>query len=127
MRLGYTILFVDDVAATVAFYERAFGAECGMVNKAFGTLQTGATTLAFGSTANERSELPSGFESHPNHANGVPAGVQISFIVDDVEAAFKRAVEAGAVAVVPPRTMPWGQTISRVRDCNGCLVSLATE
>ena len=49
MKLGYTILYVASVADTLAFYERAFGLERGMVTETseYGELQTGGTTLAF--------------------------------------------------------------------------------
>lgn len=31
MKYGYTIVYVEDVLATLAFYEKAFGFERGMV------------------------------------------------------------------------------------------------
>jgi lactoylglutathione lyase len=126
MNFGYTILFVDDVTATVEFYERAFGLERGVLTQAFATLRTGATVLAFGWSQNERKELAGAVEFRDNRADGPAAGAQISFIADDVERAFAHAVEAGAAPVVRPTKMPWGQTVSRVRDCNGFLVSIVT-
>jgi hypothetical protein len=51
--LGYVILFVNDVAASLAFYEQAFGLACRFFNddngKAYGELETGAACLAFAS------------------------------------------------------------------------------
>lgn len=129
MQFGYTVVFVPDVAAAVAFYEAAFGLKAKMVNQAFGMLDTGATTLAFGWEANERRELAeagSDITFRPNSAGAEPAGIQISLIADDVQAAYDRALSAGAAAVYPPRQMPWGQWISRVRDLNGVLVSIVT-
>ena len=31
MKFGYTVIYVDDVEATIAFYEKAFGQKRGMV------------------------------------------------------------------------------------------------
>lgn len=45
----------------------------------------------------------------------------------DVARAFAQAINGGAISVVKPRIMSWGQTISRVRDCNGVLVSIVSE
>ncbi|WP_408605870.1 VOC family protein [Mastigocladopsis repens] len=36
-------------------------------------------------------------------------------------------MEAGAIEVVKPRRMPWGQIVSRVRDLNGILVSIVSQ
>ncbi len=47
--LGYTIFYVADVRATVAFFGEAFGLEPKFVTDEgdYGELATGATTLAF--------------------------------------------------------------------------------
>ncbi|HKE16056.1 MAG TPA: VOC family protein [Kofleriaceae bacterium] len=126
MKLGYVVLFVPDVARAVAFYERAFGLTRGFANEKFAQMATGEVALAFGAEDNERSELPAGFEFHANRPEASPAGIQVSFVSDDVEAAFGRAVDAGATPVVAPQRMPWGQVVSRVRDLDGVLVSLVS-
>jgi lactoylglutathione lyase len=125
MKFGYTIIFVEDVLKTVEFYEQAFGLQRGMVNPNFAQMQTGEVSLAFGANRNEHKELPIPFRE--NQADQDPAGIQISFTAEDVSKAFETAISAGAVRVVEPHQMPWGQTISRVRDCNGVLVSIVSE
>ena len=47
--------------------------------------------------------------------------------MDDVAAAFARALESGATPVVEPVTKPWGQTVAYVRDLNGFFVELCTS
>ena len=49
MRLAYTILYVPDVAGSLAFYEHAFGLKRRFLheNGTYGELETGATALAF--------------------------------------------------------------------------------
>ena len=53
MRLGYIILYVADVAKTVAFYERAFGLERRFVHESgtYAEMETGATAFAFAEEA----------------------------------------------------------------------------
>ncbi len=126
LQFAYTVVFVPDVEEAVAFYRRAFGLSARMVTKAFAQLDTGSVSLAFGAEFNERRELPDGFAFHENRPALPAAGVQISFAAEDVEQAFARAVAAGCTPVVTPARQPWGQTVSRVRDLNGVLVSIVS-
>ncbi len=124
MKLGYTIFYVDSVADTVAFYERAFGLERGMVTEAneYGEMETGATKLAF--AANSFAGPLTGVPFEPA-APGKPAPpVELGLVTEAVEAAFERAVAAGAVPVKAPARKPWGQVVGYVRDNNGFLVEL---
>ena len=49
MQLGYTILYVPDVPATLKFYEAAFGLTTRFLHEGgdYGELETGSTALAF--------------------------------------------------------------------------------
>ena len=48
MKFGYLIMYVEDVAATLAFYQQAFGFERKLlVPDEYGELDTGSTRLAF--------------------------------------------------------------------------------
>ncbi len=126
MRFGYTILYVRDVAATLDFYERAFGQERRFVHESgqYAELETGSTTLAF--AAHELAAL-----SVPGAFNGVESdhrrpAFEICFVTEDVELAFARAVDAGAVEASMPARKPWGQEVAYVRDLDGNLVELAS-
>jgi lactoylglutathione lyase len=123
MQFGYTILYVDDVASTLAFYANAFGLPTRMLHESggYGELETGATALAFASRAMLR-EM--GKNPQPP-ALAAPAS-EIALVTDDVAAAVERAVAAGATLVHAPTAMPWGQTIAYVGDLNGFLVELCT-
>lgn len=126
MKFGYTILYVPDVAASLAFFETAFGltrrflAETGD----YGELDTGATTLSFASQDLALSHHPAGcvFAS----ASDRPLGVEIALVTGDVEAAHATALAAGATELAPPKAMPWGQVVSFVRCPDGTLVELCT-
>ena len=49
IQFAYTILYVEDVAQTIQFYQNAFGLEKKFITpeKDYGELLSGATTLAF--------------------------------------------------------------------------------
>lgn len=126
MKLGYTILYVHDVPRAVAFYEDAFGLGRRFVHEAgmYAEMDTGATTLSFASYGLAKSNLPCGFRE--NSASGPPAGFEVAFITDDVQAAYDRALAAGAIPVAPPATKSWGQTVAFVRDKDGIVVELCS-
>ena len=47
MKFGYTIVYVTDVAASLAFFEKAFGLKTRFIHESgYGELETGQTTLA---------------------------------------------------------------------------------
>ena len=118
MELGYVIVYVPDVVATVEFYERAFGLERLMVHESgqYAELATGTTRLAFASPAMAEA---GGLTVRLQRADEDAAGTEIVFITPDVQAGFDQAVRAGAVPVKTPTEMPWGQLVSYVRDPNG--------
>jgi lactoylglutathione lyase len=126
MEFGFTIIFVEDVAATVTFYQVAFGIEPAIVTPMFAALKTGPTTLAFGANSNERAELGDKVTYQNNTIANDAAAVQVSFVSADVQSDFDRAVAAGATPIIEPNTKPWGQTVSRVRDCNGVLIGIVS-
>jgi lactoylglutathione lyase len=126
MKLGYTLLYVDDVEKTMAFYSKAFGLETGFLHesKQYGEMKTGETKLGFvhHDTANSH-----GFEYEKLHLDRKAPGIEIGLVTQDVETAFRAALEAGAVAVSKPTQKPWGQIVSYVRDCNGLLIEICSE
>ena len=126
--LGYVILYVNDVAASLAFYEKAFGLARRFFHddngKAYGELETGATRLAFASLALATEHLKKPVVAAAPDKS--PLGVEIALATPDVPTLFQRAVKAGATAVSKPATKPWGQTVAYVRDDSGFLVELCT-
>lgn len=125
MKFGYCIVYVSDVAATVAFYQQAFGLETGFVHDSgqYAQLQTGDTALSF---VQEDFIQESVSDFHRNRSAKRPAGFEISLVTDDVEAAYQQAVSVGAFPLQAPAQKPWGQTVSYVRDNNGVLVELCS-
>jgi lactoylglutathione lyase len=126
--LGWVILFVKDVSASLAFYEKAFGLTRRFFHedngKAYGELETGAARLAFGSFELANSHLKErGVGASLDKA---AAGFEIALATSDVAALYARALEAGATAVSEPATKPWGQTVAYLRDEDGHLVEICT-
>ena len=126
MRLAYTIVYVADVAASLDFFERAFGLKRRfMVDTGdYGELDTGATVLSFASHATARGNLGQDYVAADTSA--LPLGIEIGLVTDDVPAACARAVSAGAVLLKAPATKPWGQVVAYVRCPDGTLVELCT-
>jgi uncharacterized glyoxalase superfamily protein PhnB len=124
LAFGWTILHVRDVAQAITFYERAFGLESRFVDPAgeYAELATGTTTLAFAAHS-----LIARLTGEPI-PDAAPRGLDIAFTTspDHIEAAWTRAVEAGAKPVKPLATMPWGQTVGFLRDPEGFLVEICT-
>ncbi len=125
MKFAYTIIYVEDVPKTVAFYERAFGLPVRFIHDSnqYAEMETGDTALTF--AANEAAE-EGGLAVAPNSAKSLPAAWEICLVTPDVVAAFDTAVANGAQPVVAPTDKPWGQTVSYLRDLNGCLVEIAS-
>ena len=126
--LGYVIFHVDDVAASLAFYEKAFGLARRFFHddhgKAYGELETGATRLAFASIVLAEELLKQKIIAAA--PGKTPLGAEIALTTPDVPALFTRAVKAGATAVGEPATKPWGQTVAYVRDNSGFLIEICT-
>lgn len=124
-RFAYVILYVPNVEAALSFYQRAFGLSRRFLHESgqYGELETGATALAF---ADERA-TPTSHSFALNRLDATAAGAEVAMVVSDVQQAFAHALEAGASPVLAPAVMPWGQTISYVRDLNGFLVELCSD
>ncbi len=123
MQFSYTIVYVEDVLKTIAFYESAFGFQRRFVHEAgdYGELDTGATALAFSSL-----RLMAELGKNPQRTSADAPTFEIAFTTPNVAAAVQRAVDAGARMVQAPAQMPWGQTVAYVADINGALVELCT-
>ncbi len=126
--LGYVIVYVKDVAASLTFYEKAFGLTRRFFNddhgKAYGELETGAARLAFASLAMASAQVKQDVVAAA--LEKAPLGVEIALVTTDVPALYARALKAGATAVSEPATKPWGQTVAYLRDNCGFLVELCT-
>src|ERR1051326_8398813 len=126
--LGYVVLYVKDVSATLTFYEQAFGLARRFYNhdngREYGELDTGAARLAFYNFELAKTQWKDGFTAVA--PDKTPLGFEIAFVSYDVKALFMRAVNAGATVVSEPASKPWGQTTACVRDKDGNVISICT-
>ncbi len=126
MKLGYTIVYVPDVAASLSFFSQAFGLEQRFLHESgmYGELNTGETTLAFASHELGDMNFPNG---HVRASESeTPLGMEIALVAEDVALAHARAIQQGAVELSPPASRPWGQVVSYVRAPDGTLIELCT-
>src|SRR5512133_507527 len=125
MTLGWVIAYVDDPAAAAAFYERTFGLRTDFVVPGeYAQMDTGPTKLGFATYALSRANFDGGV--HPAGSDGPPPHVEIALVAEDVDAAYRIAVDAGCEPLAAPTDKPQGQRVGHVRDPFGMLVALAT-
>lgn len=126
MKFGYTIIYVPSVAASLAFFEAAFGLPRRFLHESgdYGELDTGETTLAFASCELGQLNLPAGFVAASESPR--PLGVEIALVTPEVAPAHAKALAAGATELTPPQAKPWGQVVSHVRCPDGTLVEICS-
>lgn len=126
IKFAYTILYVQDVAKAIEFYESAFGFTRKFVTPEndYGELLVGETTLSFASILLAKSNLTNGFRE--SSLADKPFGIEIGFTTDQVEETVATAINAGATIVEHPTTKPWGQVVAYIRDLDGFLIEICT-
>jgi len=126
MKYGYTIIYVSSVEETLGFYQRAFGFAIRFIHesKGYGELETGETILAFAS--HDMGAMNLGPYRRAD-INDMPLGMELSLTTEDVHAAFKKAVESGAVPIREPERKPWGQVVAYIRAPEGSVIELGTR
>jgi catechol 2,3-dioxygenase-like lactoylglutathione lyase family enzyme len=125
-QLGTIIFYVEDVAKTIAFFEKAFGLTTAFIDPTghYGQLETGTTALGFASLELANQNLPQGFQKiSPKEL----PGCEVSFTAKDVYSSLSHALKAGAQLIASPAEKPWGQTVAYVRDFNGILIEIASD
>lgn len=118
-------IVVKDIDKAVDFYKKAFGAETigifpGPDGKPMhGDIKIGNAHVMLSP------ESPKMGSRSPATLGGSP--VTLALYVTNVDQSFKRAVDAGAKAVMPPADMFWGDRFSVVIDPEGHTWSISTH
>lgn len=109
MKLGYTIIYVPNVAESLSFFESAFGLSRRFLHESgdYGELETGETTLAFASHELGNANFPTGFVAASESSK--PLGIEIALVTPFVVEAHAKALAAGATELKEPETKPWGK------------------
>jgi PhnB protein len=118
-------LTVKDGARAIDFYTKAFGARERMrVPGPDGRLMHAELQMG-DSIVMLAEEMPETGCKAPVSVGASSSSLYV--YVPDVDAAFKRAVEAGAKALMPPTDMFWGDRFGTVEDPSGHRWGLATH
>jgi PhnB protein len=122
-------LFVRDGKKAIEFYQRAFGAQVLYQSPMphsggiFAQIRIGESVLQVADEARASERAPHDPAS-PESLGGT--SVLIEMYVDDVDALYKRAVDAGATPTLPPFDAFYGHRYGWVRDPFGHTWALAT-
>jgi catechol 2,3-dioxygenase-like lactoylglutathione lyase family enzyme len=115
-------LTVDDFERALALYRDALGlpqiADWSSERGRVVVLEAGRATLEL------LDEAQAGFVDEVEAGRRVAGAVRLAFAVDDGDAAAARLVAAGADAVAPPVTTPWGDRNTRLRAPDGMQLTL---
>jgi lactoylglutathione lyase len=117
------IVYVNDVVASLDFYEAFLGVPPHHVHDdgSYGELHHAGTRIGFAPNWLAERNLDSRFRT--NDPAEAPAGFELYFVVDDVDGAFERALRAGAISVWTPEDKGWGR-VAMIRDPDGVLVQI---
>ena len=123
-RFGHVIYYVNDVPATVAFFEKAFKLERDFIaENVYAQMKTGNTALGFAQYDWVEKRIPGGVTP----LSKKPFATEISLCAQDVKASFDHAVESGCEVLCQPEPQPWGQTVGYVKTPDGILVEISSE
>jgi PhnB protein len=119
-------LVIKDAAKAIDFYKEAFGAKEVMRMATPETKAIMHAEIKIGdSLVYMTDEHPQLQCFSPSHYKGTTVSLHI--YVEDVDAAFKRAVASGATALMPPADMFWGDRFGKLQDPFGHQWSIATH
>lgn len=107
-----TYLNVDGALKAAEFYRRAFGAKQAM---AYPPDDKGRTMHVHLYINGSSVMLSDPFPEH-GCALQAPQAFTMTLMVDDIEAWWQRAIDAGATPVMPPTDMFWGDRYAQLRD-----------
>lgn len=126
MKFAYTILYVADVAKTIAFYESAFGFARKFVTPEgdYGELICGETTLSFASHELGESNFEAAYQK--TSLDKAPFGLELAFTTEDIDTDFQNALDNGATLLSKVIEKPWGQKVGYLKDINGFIIEVCT-
>jgi lactoylglutathione lyase len=119
-RLGYAILFVSDIEASVRFYRDVLGMPLRFANETYAEFATEGAKFALYA----RDALPELIGVHaPAGPAPWPQG-EVAFFVEDPDGDHERLRRAGVTILAPPTDRPWGERTLHIADPDGNVVEL---
>lgn len=118
-RVGYVIVYVSDLAASIAFYRDVIGLPFKFEDAGYAEFATRGTRFAL--YERRRAQWLTAGAVAPGPA------AEVVFTVDDVDAHAERLTARGAAVRSGPADRPWGHRTLHVADPDGFVVELAQE
>ena len=118
-------LVCDGAAEAIEFYKKAFGAQqVGRMDGPDGKVMYACLKIG-DSLIMLNDEFPDYQAFGPKHLGGSP--VVIHLYVNDADAVYQQAVDAGATATMPPMDAFWGDRYGKLTDPFGHHWAIATH
>ena len=126
MRLDGFGIFVDDTPRMIRFYRDVLGFEIQESEDAVNVylIKDGTLFMLY-----ERSNFEKMTSRKYEYIKGLNGHYEIALYVDtfdEVDEAFRRAVEKGAHPVLAPEMEPWGQRTCYIADPEGNLIEIGS-
>jgi PhnB protein len=118
-------LAVEDAAAAIDFYTRALGAKERVRMAGPGDSVMHAELEIGDSLIMLSDPFPQASTKPPKELGGT--SVSIFVYVDDIDALYKQAIDAGATSLMEPDDMFWGDRFGSVQDPFGHSWTIATH
>jgi lactoylglutathione lyase len=118
-RIGYVILYVSDLDASIEFYRDVVGLPYWFTDAGYAEFATEGTRFAL--YERRRAEWLTGRTVTPGPA------AEIVLLVDDVDAHASRLQALGTTVLSGPTDRPWGHRTVHIADPDGFVVELAGE
>jgi lactoylglutathione lyase len=118
-RVGYVIVFVSDLTASIAFYRDVLGLPFKFEEAGYAEFATEETRFAL--YERRRAEWLTAGPVVPGPA------AEVVIVVDDVDARAERLTARGARVLSGPANRPWGHRTLHLADPDGFVVELAQE
>jgi catechol 2,3-dioxygenase-like lactoylglutathione lyase family enzyme len=117
-------LFSRDVEASIAFFTRVLGFAAGGVDPSYAELRLGNVVIGLASVDG----LPAGHPLRPRDGDErLGLGVEIVVETDDVDAAYRLAVDSGYGVSAELRERPWELRDFRVVSPDGYYVRVTSR
>jgi lactoylglutathione lyase len=117
--MGYVILYVADLEASVAFYRDVVGLAYKFTDAGYAEFDAGGVRFAL--YERRRAEWLTGQPVAPG------AGGEVVVMVQDVDAYAERFAAAGVPVLSGPADRPWGHRTVHIADPDGFVVEFAAE
>jgi len=118
-RIGYVILYVEDLVVSVGFYRDVVGLAYKFTDAGYAEFEAGGVRFAL--YERRRAEWLTGRTVVPG------AGGEVVVMVDDVDAWADRLAARGVEVLSGPADRPWGHRTMHVADPDGFVVEFAQE